>query len=67
MKTTAPAHPKRRTHTFKDVIAPADFTAGDGELVGDPDELVESVPPCGLSVGTVVLALEAADMYSARV
>jgi len=43
-------------------MAPADFAAGDGELVGDPAELVDRVPPCGDSVGMVVVAFEAADM-----
>jgi hypothetical protein len=67
VKKPAPAHPNRRTQTFQDAIAPPDLAVGDGELVGDPEELVESIPPCGASVGIVVLALEAADMYSARV
>ena len=43
-------------------MAPADFAAGDGELVADPAEPVDNVPPCGDSVGMVVVAFEAADM-----
>ena len=53
---------KRSAHMLEDKMAPADFEAGDGELVADPAEPVDNVPPCGDSVGMVVVAFEAADM-----